>query len=787
MTRFDLLSIIDLLVPSDFQSTTISSTKPKASTAKGGEYPRLDVDRYLSHYGIEAKQREKGASVVWRLDCPFNPDHKRDAQLQQEASGRMGFACPHNSCQGRNWQDFREMFDPTDFFERTGGPRTSKRQREYSGLPGLDPGASTIDAPGHRHDERSQPESEAEKTQRLDAQEKARRAQRVKSLGENAKQRLRQGIDTERILLELKGQRDQWNDPAISDEVIEKVLTAEIQAFMPKTLNGEELMRTQFPEPKWVLSGFIGEGITVLAGRPKMGKSALALNVGVAVAHGGIALDIPCEEGDVLYCSGITEGSFPEFQDRLKNLMPNEPVSPRIHFMEDLARLDDGGEAQLRLWLQDHPDARLVVLDTLQSFAPRQKRNADAYAEGYDAMSILQRIYRDFNVSILVITHTRKSLRGTASDWALDEVLGSTSITGASNASLVLRKSQNGFEFCTFGRRIKNEEYAVTFDGERGLWTLLGEVERHNVSDERKAILSLLEEMKGEPLSAGDIAQILKKSAGSVKYLLIKLTQEGVVSRAQRGKYVIPTTNATITTVATNATNATNSTLSPNGSDGSANGRGDSTAPTIHNHTPGTASVAIGSDGSDGSGDSTINPNGSDTNHSEKVLPFLTAWQSAFGTQMVYPSKLIPLAYDAGFDMDAHGWGHDTHIRRILRDLTDKPVDGLTVRCIDGDAYQLEGQPAPPAAEKVSDDIPKAHVDFIRAWYHKCGNQPAYTTTLLQIAKRCFPVKMGLSVSDQMKRAIEALEGKTVCGLSIVKDDDGYHLEGTLEGGGELL
>jgi len=654
-------------------------------------------------------------------------------------------------------------------------------------MPQSDSDASTIDAPGHRNKRYEEVQQRPTPTRKnsppTEETQKAQRAQRVKSLGEKAKQRLRQCIAPERILEELKAQRDQWNDPAISDEVIQNILTAEVQAFMPKTLNGAELMRTQFPEPKWVLRGFIGEGITVLAGRPKMGKSALALNVGVAVAHGGIALDIPCEEGDVLYCSGVTEGSFPEFQDRLKNLMPGEPVSPRIHFMEDLARLDDGGEAQLRLWLKDHPDARLVVLDTLQSFAPRPKRNADAYAEGYDAMSILQRIYRDFKVSILFITHTRKSLRGAVSEWALDEVLGSTSITGASNASLVLRKSQHGFELCTFGRRIKNEEYAVSFDGKMGLWTLLGEVERHNVSDERKTILSLLLEMKGEPLAAGDIAQILGKSAGSVKYLLIKLTQEGVVSRAQRGKYVIPTTNATIATNATNATNATKSDFPSNGSDGSANGSDGSTTPTIRNHTAGVASVANGSDGSDGSGNSTTHQNGSDTNHSENSRAFLQAWHSTYGNQMVYMEKLIPIAQAAGFDLTAHNFLPMTNIERILKTLTDQTLDGLTVRPLGDGAYQLESQPAPQPAEKAQDtsDVPKAYVDFLLGWYQQFRNFPAYETTLLRIWRKVVPPQMGISDLDQMKRAIDALEGKTVCGLSVVRDESGYHLEGTPE------
>jgi len=122
--RVDLSAIIDLLIPSSFQlpvtahhSPLTAHHSPLTTHPSRGEYPRLDVDRYLAHYSIEAKRRDKGSDVVWRMDCPFNPDHRGDAQLQQEASGRLGFVCPHDSCRGRNWMDFRGVYDPTPFFE----------------------------------------------------------------------------------------------------------------------------------------------------------------------------------------------------------------------------------------------------------------------------------------------------------------------------------------------------------------------------------------------------------------------------------------------------------------------------------------------------------------------------------------------------------------------------------------------------------------------------------------------------------------------------------------------
>jgi hypothetical protein len=51
-----------------------------------------------------------------------------------------------------------------------------------------------------------------------------------------------------------------------------------------------ELLATTFPEPRWAVPGILAEGLTFLAGAPKLGKSWLALNVSLAIASGGRAL-----------------------------------------------------------------------------------------------------------------------------------------------------------------------------------------------------------------------------------------------------------------------------------------------------------------------------------------------------------------------------------------------------------------------------------------------------------------------------------------------------------------
>jgi hypothetical protein len=70
----------------------------------------------------------------------------------------------------------------------------------------------------------------------------------------------------------------------------------------PLIFSAPDLRRREFAPIHYVVPGYLAEGCTLLAGRPKLGKSWLVLDIALAVAHGGECLgNIACEEGNVLY------------------------------------------------------------------------------------------------------------------------------------------------------------------------------------------------------------------------------------------------------------------------------------------------------------------------------------------------------------------------------------------------------------------------------------------------------------------------------------------------------
>src|SRR5690606_11474648 len=63
----------------------------------------------------------------------------------------------------------------------------------------------------------------------------------------------------------------------------------------------DEILQHDWPEPTWAVPDIIPAGLTILAGRPKVGKSWLALSIAQAVAAGGVVLGKQVEPGPVLY------------------------------------------------------------------------------------------------------------------------------------------------------------------------------------------------------------------------------------------------------------------------------------------------------------------------------------------------------------------------------------------------------------------------------------------------------------------------------------------------------
>jgi RecA-family ATPase len=127
-----------------------------------------------------------------------------------------------------------------------------------------------------------------------------------------------------------------------------------IQAAFPKLTSAAELVAREFKEPKYAVPHLITEGLTILAGKPKIGKSWAALDFAVAVAGGYSALgNIDCEQGDVLLLA--LEDNDRRLQQRLKAVLQGKAAPSALIYATEWRRADAGGLDDLAAWLTAHP------------------------------------------------------------------------------------------------------------------------------------------------------------------------------------------------------------------------------------------------------------------------------------------------------------------------------------------------------------------------------------------------------------------------------------------------
>src|SRR5258708_19570344 len=72
----------------------------------------------------------------------------------------------------------------------------------------------------------------------------------------------------------------------------------------PEIFPLKALLQKELPPVKWAIPGILPEGLTLLCGKPKMGKSWLVLGFALGIACGGYVLGkVNVEQGYVLYLS----------------------------------------------------------------------------------------------------------------------------------------------------------------------------------------------------------------------------------------------------------------------------------------------------------------------------------------------------------------------------------------------------------------------------------------------------------------------------------------------------
>jgi RecA-family ATPase len=151
-----------------------------------------------------------------------------------------------------------------------------------------------------------------------------------------------------------------------------------------KITTAKELQHMTIQPVRWAVPGILPEGLSLLAGRPKLGKSQLALNIAVSVATGTPVLGvIATEPQHVLYYS--LEDPSRRVKKRLTQLVGDMGEWPNsLGFLYDAPLLsrenESSGETlltELAAFVDDDPKVRLIVVDTLVHVLPERTNKFD--------------------------------------------------------------------------------------------------------------------------------------------------------------------------------------------------------------------------------------------------------------------------------------------------------------------------------------------------------------------------------------------------------------------------
>ena len=299
------------------------------------------------------------------------------------------------------------------------------------------------------------------------------------------------------------------------------------------SMTARELQQMTFPPVKYIVPGYVPEGLTVLAGKPKIGKSWAALAIGIAVANGGTAFaSIQCEQGNVLYLA--LEDNPRRLQYRLGKVLPYDEWPDRLRLRTDAPVMDEAGIETLTDWADSVPKPRLVIIDTFARVRRKANGNDSTYDGDYKAVTALHRFSNETGIAVVLVHHVRKM----DSDDPLDTVSGSTGFTGAADAVLVLTRDKSSADAILYGRGrdIEEIETALAFDPGTCTWKILGDADDYRRTNERQEIINVLRDAD-EPMGPGDIAAETGQPEVNVRRMLSRLVEDQEIKRIKRGRY----------------------------------------------------------------------------------------------------------------------------------------------------------------------------------------------------------------------------------------------------------
>jgi len=272
------------------------------------------------------------------------------------------------------------------------------------------------------------------------------------------------GADMEQPI--SKNSNDSISDDAenFNKNILERMRKMNLPGYI-HTVTMNELYENVYHSRPPIIDGLLHAGTYLFVGAPKVGKSFFMAQLAYHVSKGIPLWGYEVKKGTVLYLA--LEDDYRRLQERLFRMFGTESTDD-LYFALCANQLDNGLDEQLQRFKSEHPDTKLIIIDTLQKI---REASGDkySYASDYEIVGKLKRFADNNNICLLLVHHTRKQ----QSEDKFDMISGTNGLLGAADGAFLLQKEKrtsNSAVLDISGRDQQDQRLYLTRDTERLTW-----------------------------------------------------------------------------------------------------------------------------------------------------------------------------------------------------------------------------------------------------------------------------------------------------------------------------
>ena len=259
-----------------------------------------------------------------------------------------------------------------------------------------------------------------------------------------------------------------WDNLSMDEleDMYRKALRASDPAYLT-TITMNELYETVYKSRPPVIDRLLYSGTYLFVGAPKVGKSFFMAQLAYHVSTGQMLWNYPVHQGTVLYLA--LEDDYRRLQERLFRMFGTESTE-NLHFSVSAKHMSDGLDEQLRNFMKEHTDTKLIIIDTLQKVRESGGDNY-SYANDYEIVGRLKQFADSHEICMILVHHTRKQ----SADDRFDMISGTNGLLGAADGAFLLQKEKRTDNTATLevaGRDQQDQKLHLVRDMDRLTWEL---------------------------------------------------------------------------------------------------------------------------------------------------------------------------------------------------------------------------------------------------------------------------------------------------------------------------